>query len=146
MVDIKIEESRKVPFNPEPNGKAKTPPRTTTRGPNADAPTMVQIQHSLEDFYVLLGSMAGSIPNPRVKMVGDSIVLNGPKCAESLVEAAKKDPRLKRILIQLTTAGAYSGILIAHTPIILATIIAFQAPESAFKPPETVDADTATDA
>lgn len=99
------------------------------------------MRQSIEDFYVLLGTLISQVPNPRVAMVGNATSANATKCAESIMEAAKKDPRIMRAIIKLTTAGAYSGIFIAHTPIIMAAYIAFQAPDSAFKTAETVEPD-----
>lgn len=153
-MDVRIED--KLPYNPDEDIKANgavpgdTKARTTsarkpsgTRGlpPASERPTIIQMRQSIEDFYVLTGTLLGQVPNPRMAMVGNSVVMNAEKCAEAIMEAAKKDPRLMRTLIKLTTAGAYSGIFIAHTPIIMAAYVAYQAPDSAFKPPETVEPD-----
>lgn len=102
------------------------------------------MRESIENFYVLAGTIASQFPNPRTVVVGNAIKDNAEKCAEAIIEAAKKDPRLKRALIRLTTAGAYSSIFIAHTPIIMSIYVALQAPDSAFEPPETVEADDPT--
>ena len=135
MVDIREEPDLppKRPFTPPRKPAAKPTPI------RAEQPTLPEMRQSIEDFYVLGGTLLSQVPNPRTQMVGAAVVTNANKCAESIIEAAKKDPRLKRALIRLTTAGAYSGIFIAHTPIIMAAYVAFQAPATMFTPPETVD-------
>jgi hypothetical protein len=130
---------RKQPFTPPRNNNQRKPPT-----PIRDQPSLPEMRQSIEDFYVLAGTLFLQVPNPRTRMVGTSVISNAEKCAESIIEAAKKDPRLRRVLVKLTTAGVYSGIFIAHTPIIMAAYVAFQAPDSAFIPPETVEAEPTT--
>lgn len=142
-------QAEKMPFDPADDirkygavpGDTPAKPRavrsTTTKTPVADQPTMAEVRQSLEDLYTLAGSLLSAYPNPRLAMVGASISTNAEKCAESIIEAAKKDPKLKRALIKMTTAGAYSGIFMAHMPIIMAGYVAIKAPNAAFETPET---------
>jgi hypothetical protein len=153
-MDIRVEESKNgKPYNPAEFGdipsdtKAKeVPPRkppANAKRPVADQPTFPQMRQSIEEFYVLGGALLAQYPNQKTKIIGTAISNNAGECAESIIEAAKKDPRLRRILVRLTTAGVYSGIFVAHMPIFMAAYIAFQAPNFAeWEPPkETVDAE-----
>ena len=133
-------QQEKMPFDPADDirkygnvpGDASPKPRatrtTTPKTPAADQPTMVEVRKSLEDIYALVGNMLAAYPNPRLAMVGQSIASHAESCAESIVEAAKKDPKLKRALLKMTTAGAYSGIFMAHMPILMAGYVAFKLP------------------
>src|SRR6478735_4396563 len=120
----------KMPFDPEEDlkkyagadsVKPKTTPRSTTpKAPVRSAPTvsMNDIRQQLEDLYTLGGGLLAAYPNPKLAFVGSSIGSNAEACAKSIVEAAEKDPKLKRALVKMMTAGAYTGVIMAHMPIL----------------------------
>lgn len=76
------------------------------------------LQKDLEGLYTMLGT--GVFPFDQ--QVGVTIIDSAPNCASSLYELAQKNPRLKRQLTSLLSAGAYGAVISAHLPI--AVIIA----------------------
>lgn len=77
------------------------------------------LQKELESWYMMIGT--GVFPfDPQVATV---ILSQAPQCAEALNDLAMKNPRVKRALQSMLTAGAYGAVITAHLPIavILAT-------------------------
>lgn len=72
-----------------------------------------QLQKDLEGLYTMLGT--GIFPFDQ--QVGVTIIDSAPNCASSLYELAQKNPRLKRQLTSLLSAGAYGAVISAHLPI-----------------------------
>jgi hypothetical protein len=143
-MDIRIEGDKK-PYDPSDDvrngaipGEKKTPRKTAPPRPVRDQPSFPQMQESIEEFYVLAGALLAQYPSEKTKMIGTAIGTNAGVCAESIIEAAKKDPRLRRILVRLTTAGVYSGIFVAHLPILMAAYVAYAGPMD-IKMPTTVN-------
>jgi hypothetical protein len=146
---------RKMPFDPQDDVNefkdllkdvpaAGIPKAASARkAPTRSAPTvsMTDIQESLENMYVLAGGMASAYPNPRVAFIGSALSDNAERAARSIVEAAEKDPKLKRALTKMMTAGAYTGIVMAHMPILMAVYMAVTAPPEVFGIAPTVEAE-----
>lgn len=96
----------------------------------------------LRDMYVTVGTMM--LPFDRV--CGDAIIQAAPKCAETLVDYAKTNADVRRILLKLVGTTAMGAIIAAHTPIIMAVAAhhimpRFQKPAPAG--PAPLDTDTA---
>lgn len=126
----------KLPFDPEEDIKNFGPPKDERPRPAAPpkrtasksvvtAVPLAQIKDSLTDMYVLVGSILSSYPNPKMQMVGSAITLNHEKCVESIIDAAKKDPKLARALSKLVTTSVYGAIVVAHLPILMSIYFAF---------------------
>lgn len=105
---------------PKPAATRRTAPKATV----TEVP-LAQIKSSLTDMYVLAGSILGSYPNPKLAMVGKSITDNHEKCVEAIIEAAKKDAKLRKALSRLTMTSTYGAILVAHLPVLMAIYMAF---------------------
>lgn len=77
-----------------------------------------KLQKSLESFYLMLGTGIFPFDN----QVGVVVMESAPNCASALNDLADKNPRLRKQLESLLSAGAYGAVISAHLPI--AVIIA----------------------
>jgi hypothetical protein len=74
-----------------------------------------KISRELENLYTTVGTMVYMV-QPRV---GHTIVTEANKCAESLDELARTNPRVRRALESVLTTSAWSGVIVAHMPILM---------------------------
>lgn len=70
----------------------------------------------LEAYYV----MAGTGIFMADQQLGTVIISQAPDCARALDELARKDPRVKAALSSLLQTGAWSAVIGAHLPIVVA--------------------------
>jgi hypothetical protein len=77
-----------------------------------------KLQKDLENLYTMIGTGIFPFDN----QVGVVILESGQNCASSLYELAQKNPRLRKQLESMLSAGAYGAVISAHLPI--AVIIA----------------------
>jgi hypothetical protein len=72
-----------------------------------------KLQKSLESLYTMIGTGIFPFDN----QVGVVVLESAPNCAKSLNDLAEKNPRLRRQLESLLSAGAYGAVISAHLPI-----------------------------
>lgn len=77
-----------------------------------------KLQKDLEGLYTMIGTGIFPFDN----QVGVVVLESAPNCASSLYDLAQKNPRLRKQLESLLSAGAYGAVISAHLPI--AVIIA----------------------
>lgn len=70
----------------------------------------------LEAYY----TMAGMALFTADQQLGQIVITQGPECARALDELARKDPRVRAALSSLLQTGAWSGVIAAHLPIVVA--------------------------
>lgn len=76
------------------------------------------LQKDLEGLYTMIGTGIFPFDN----QVGVVVLESAENCASSLADLAEKNPRLKKQLQSMLSAGAYGAVISAHLPI--AVIIA----------------------
>lgn len=67
---------------------------------------------------VAVGGLA--MGNQAVQLDGASVIEHGPGLAQALDRLAKDDPRVAAALERMLTAGAWSGVVMASTPLLVA--------------------------
>lgn len=72
----------------------------------------------LTEMYSAIGAMVMMFDPP----VGKAILAQAEACAESLDNLAKESESVRKALVALTTGGAWTGVAIAHSPIIMAIL------------------------
>jgi hypothetical protein len=126
--DVVIEGGRPV-IDKEKKKKEDSPPRSTPRRTRATAlPTPPTLESRLveffgkgettEDGFPYFTGIAGlaSIVDPRDAML---IAGHGPTMAKAWADLADESPRVKRALEWLLTGGAWGGVFIATSPVVL---------------------------
>lgn len=125
----------------EPPNYRKTSPRTRAargRGRAVNAPTATTEEDAgpkkvvrddavkeyrpgilvkpLTDLYKSVGLMVLPLNQP----VGTAFIQNAQECAQSLDDAARQDPRVRRFLMGILATGVWGNVLVKHMPILLA--------------------------
>lgn len=73
----------------------------------------------LEELYTTLGMAVMAFDEP----CGTAIVNSATKCAESLDNLAYENDAVRRILYRILETSAWGGVIIAHSPIIMAVAV-----------------------
>lgn len=71
---------------------------------------------ALKDMYGYIG-MSVTMISPNV---GETILLQAEKCAESVNELARTNPSVRRVIQGLVTTSAWGAVIAAHAPIAMA--------------------------
>ncbi|MGW1743871.1 hypothetical protein ACWCPQ_34320 [Nocardia sp. NPDC001965] len=87
----------------------QAPPSTGSKKPSP-------LCKQLTEMYVMAGTGLFMV-DPQI---GSVVIGQAETCAASLDALAKKDPRVKRALESMLATGAWSGVIAAHLPIVVA--------------------------
>ena len=112
--EIKVSADETLPFDlsdDDPTADREIPPLPP--GPKKRAGSL---QKQLEGMYASIGSMTYMF-NP---VIGATIVQNASQCAESMDELARTNPKVRKALTNMLATGAWSGVVVAHMPILMA--------------------------
>jgi len=84
--------------------------------PASSAPKLTPLGRKLEAMYAAAGMMVF----PMDQQLGMVISTQGPECAKALDDLAKADPAVKRALEKMLATSAWSTVVMAHLPILVA--------------------------
>lgn len=76
------------------------------------------VKRQLNDFYQFVGASV----RPFDAVLGDTIIEQADKCAESVYNLAQSNDAVRRAIIALTTTSAMGAVMMAHLPIILVAL------------------------
>lgn len=106
-----------------PGAIAAAIPTPGPRGPGKPS-NNTKLYESLTNLYVSTGAMtqaAGlALRQPRLIATGRALVENAGACAAALVAWADVNPKVKKALDSMATAGGAGLVIAAHAPIIMA--------------------------
>lgn len=97
------------------------------------------ISAGLPGVYQTLGAFTMMVD----PVCGEAIINSADECAASLVKVARSNPKVANALIKLMEGGAWTGVAIAHAPIIFA-VVSHHAPKK-LKSNEVTDDGEATE-
>jgi hypothetical protein len=75
-----------------------------------------KIAKELANMYTMVGTTVYMV-NPRI---GVTIINKADDCASALDDLARTNPRVRRALERMLTTSAYSAVITAHLPIVVA--------------------------
>lgn len=87
--------------------KADAPPRPAKRA----APGAKQLHGQLVDLYVSIGTIAVTPIDP---LAGALFVARSDELAQTWIDLAETNPKVKKALQKLVEAGGWGGVVIAH--------------------------------
>ena len=102
------------PFKPKTRSKPET--KKPTPAPRYSKGMFVE---PLTQLYGMVGMAVMTVDPP----VGKSIMMQATACAESLDELAKSNVQVRKVLVSITQGSAWSGVAVAHMPILLALLV-----------------------
>lgn len=117
------EESKGFTIRSLPGGRKDIPPKRPRRSASTKASMAAQdpikpgaISEGIAQFYGFIGMSVGMI-DPHC---GGIIVQNAQPMANSLEEAAKTSPALRKFLEGLVTTSVWGQVMAAHAPVLTA--------------------------
>lgn len=101
-------------LNPDSKPDSKAKVKTTETVDSGYRPG--HIARGLTKVYIQLGAIV-KLLDP---VMGDALIGNAKKCAESLDQLAKESPAVRRALESLLSTNAWVAVGIAHAPLFMA--------------------------
>lgn len=108
------------------SGEPRARGRGAARSPRAEEVTDEPLHYRpgilVKPLAELYGSV-GTLVLPFNQPVGTAFIQNAQACAEALDNAARQDPRIRRVLMSLIATSIWGQLIAAHMPILMALAV-----------------------
>lgn len=107
-----------------PPGKDEKPRASgaaaATGGGKRAAPGSRKLQEQLAELYVSIGTMVVTPVDP---LAGALFVARSDELAQTWVDLAETNPKVKKALLKLVEAGGWGGVVIAHGMLLFPVLV-----------------------